>query len=66
VFELHQSREGECLRHRLWVDFCGDLATDKVNVKVSLSMNVGPCLHGMARPPVADGGKASDMEGTCE
>jgi len=29
-------------------------------------MNVGPCHHGMARPHVADGGKASNMEGSCE
>ena len=27
---------------------------------------VGPCNHGMARPQVADGGMASDMEGSCE
>ena len=27
---------------------------------------VGPCPHGMARPQVADGGTASDMEGSCE
>jgi len=25
-----------------------------------------PCYHGMARPQVADGGTASDMEGSCE
>jgi hypothetical protein len=24
------------------------------------------CHHGMARPQVADGGTASDMEGSCE
>jgi hypothetical protein len=30
------------------------------------TMNVGPCHHGMARPQVADGGTASDMEGSCE
>jgi hypothetical protein len=30
------------------------------------AMNVGPCHHGMARPQVADGGTASDMEGSCE
>jgi hypothetical protein len=29
-------------------------------------MKVGPCHHGMARPQVADGGTASDMEGSCE
>jgi hypothetical protein len=29
-------------------------------------MNVGPCHHGMARPQFADGGTASDMEGSCE
>jgi hypothetical protein len=27
---------------------------------------LGPCHHGMARPQVADGGTASDMEGSCE
>ena len=26
----------------------------------------GPCHHGMARPRVADGGTASNMEGSCE
>ena len=26
----------------------------------------GPCHHGMARPQVADGGTASDMEVNCE
>jgi hypothetical protein len=30
------------------------------------TMWVGPCHHGMARPQVADGGTASDMEGSCE
>ena len=30
------------------------------------TMNVGPCHHGMARPQVADGGTASNMEGSCE
>jgi len=25
----------------------------------------GPCQHGMARPQVADGGTASNMEGSC-
>ena len=29
-------------------------------------MFVGPCHHCMARPHVADGGTASDMEGSCE
>ena len=28
--------------------------------------HVGPCHHGMARPRVADGGTASNMEGSCE
>jgi hypothetical protein len=27
---------------------------------------VGPCHHGMARPQVADGGTASNMEDSCE
>jgi hypothetical protein len=29
------------------------------------AMNVGPCHHGMERPQVADGGTASNMEGSC-
>jgi hypothetical protein len=29
-------------------------------------MNVGSCHHGLARPQVADGGTASNMEGSCE
>jgi hypothetical protein len=33
---------------------------------VVTAMNVGPCHHGMARPQFADGGAASDMEGSCE
>ena len=28
-------------------------------------LRMGPCHHGMARPQVADGGTASDMEGSC-
>ena len=35
--------------------------------KVKVTMLVSsPCHHGMARPQVADGGTASDMEGSCE
>jgi hypothetical protein len=30
------------------------------------TMNVGPCHHDMARPQVADGGTASNTEGSCE
>ena len=29
-------------------------------------MYVGPCHNDMARPQVADGGTASDMDGSCE
>jgi hypothetical protein len=36
------------------------------NVSDDEAMNVGPCRHGMVRPWVADGGTASDMEGSCE
>jgi len=31
-----------------------------------VSVLVGPCHHGMARPQVADRGTASDKEGSCE
>ena len=31
-----------------------------------LCVPVCPCHHCMARPQVADGGTASDMEGSCE
>ena len=27
---------------------------------------MGPCHHGVGRPQVADGGTASNMEGSCE
>jgi hypothetical protein len=37
-----------------------------MTVTSQLPMNVGPCHHGMARPQLADGGTASDMEGSCE
>jgi hypothetical protein len=33
---------------------------------ISLSRQVGSCHHGMARPQVADGGTAFNMEGRCE
>jgi len=29
-------------------------------------VNVGPFHHGMMRPQAADGGTASNMEGSCE
>jgi hypothetical protein len=32
----------------------------------TLPWSVGPCHHGMARPQDADGGTASNMEGSCE
>ena len=32
----------------------------------TVTVFVGPCHHGMARPQVADGETASDMEGSCE
>ena len=35
-------------------------------VDQDLSVLVGPCHHGMARPQVADRGTASDKEGSCE
>ena len=31
-----------------------------------VSVLVGPCHHGMARPQVADRGTVSDKEGSCE
>ena len=36
------------------------------NITTVIPCEVGPCHHGMARPQVADGGMASDMEGSCE
>jgi hypothetical protein len=33
---------------------------------IYVTMNMDPRQHGMARPQVADGGTASDMEGSCE
>ena len=43
------------MRYEIIVDMC-----------IKLPCEVGPCHHGMARPQVADGGTASDMEGSCE
>jgi hypothetical protein len=37
-----------------------------IRFRINWSMNVGPCHYGMARPQVADGGTASNMEGSCE
>jgi hypothetical protein len=39
---------------------------EKVAGNVEYSMNVGPCHSGRARSHVADGGTASDIEGSCE
>ena len=36
------------------------------NNNIINSTNVGPCHHGKARPQVADGGMAYNMEGSCE
>ena len=36
------------------------------HIRIDICVFVGPCHHGMARPQVADGGTASDMEGSCE
>ena len=36
------------------------------NLGVLYYRPMGPCCHGMARLQVADGGMASDMEGSCE
>ena len=37
-----------------------------ISVSEEMSVFVGPCHHGIARPQVADGGTSSDMEGSCE
>ena len=37
-----------------------------MGIVINTVLFVGPCHHGMARPQVADGGTASDMEGSCE
>ena len=37
----------------------------KISVKYC-AVFVGPCHHGIAPPQGADGGTASDMEGSCE
>ena len=37
-----------------------------IHVNALLSVFVGPCHHGMARPLVTDGGTASNMDGSCE
>ena len=42
------------------------IITDIAVANSYIPMKVGPCHHGMARPRVADGGTASNMEGSCE
>jgi len=37
-----------------------------VQTRSPLSVISEPCHHGMARRQVADGGMASDMDGSCE
>ena len=37
-----------------------------VEIYLCIYVTTGPCHYGMARPQVADGGTASDMEGSCE
>jgi hypothetical protein len=37
-----------------------------VSLTVVTPPQVGPCHHSRARSQVADGGTASDMEGSCE
>jgi hypothetical protein len=34
--------------------------------RITYIIPIGPCHHGMARPQVADGGTASNMEGSFE
>ena len=44
----------------------GTLKSPKGDSSLKSIMGTAPCHHGMARPQVADGGTASDMEGNCE
>ena len=59
-----------CLTHSvlLWdtPHLTFDTRVGFVAVCSSVSMLVGPCHYGMARPRVADRGTASDKEGSCE
>ena len=57
--------------HRKNISLCELFTQARVSAVIKLrvpqnAMNVGPCHHGMARPRVADGGTASNMEGSCE
>jgi len=49
-----------------WVKWPERESDYKMLYNVETPCDVGPCHHGMARPQVADGGTASDMEGSCE
>ena len=57
------SHTGEGTRHRV---FENRVLRKNVGLRGMRAMNVGPCHHAMARPRVADGGTASNMEGSCE
>ena len=45
---------------------CALYEQDTSSTYILHTVFVGPCHHGMARPQVADGGTASDMEGSCK
>ena len=51
----------------LWLFLSANVCTLSREVEIIIVYRlVGPCHHGMARPQVADGGTASDLEGSCE
>jgi len=37
-----------------------------LDTRCSYPISVGPCHHGMGRQEVADGGKTSNMDSSCE
>ena len=51
---------------RMKVLRCHEIADQILIFIFFLTVFVGPCHHGMARPQVADGGTASNMEGSFE
>ena len=48
------------------LQFVNIFCAHKAVILCSVDLSLGSCHHGMACPHVADGGTASDMQGSCE
>ena len=68
---LHQNRSPTVMTERESASLFQQPSTNLtqhilLSVIACCAVFVGPCHHSMARPQVADGGTASEMECSCE